>query len=98
MHKRAVSFLFLTLFTLFISAPTIISMVEKSFDTSVFYSVNEEENKGCETLKIFEVKLLENSDYDISLIDSEKEKSYNSHAKNYTPSTLECLSPPPEHC
>ncbi|HNU58641.1 MAG TPA: hypothetical protein PKI08_01675 [Aquaticitalea sp.] len=83
---------------LFIAAPTIISVVERSFDTSIFYSVNEEESKSGETLKIFETKLLPYNDYDISLMDIEKEKSFNSHLKNYTPSILECLSPPPERC
>lgn len=96
MQKKTVSLLFLILFTAFLSAPTLISVIEKSFDTSVFYSVNEEENKANETVKIFEVKILENANSHMSLINSEKEKSYSSYLKNYTPFAIECFSPPPE--
>lgn len=96
MPKKAVSIFFITLFTLFISAPTVISLVEKSFDTSVFFNINEEENNSSETVKIFEVKLLGNQQYYLSLLDLEKEKSYTSYLKNYTPYVTECVSPPPE--
>ena len=96
MHKKTVSYFFLILFTLFIAAPTIISVIEKSFDTSIFYSVNEEENKVNETLKTLEIKLTDHYKYCISFFDLEKEKSYTSYLKNYTPHYLECLSPPPE--
>ena len=96
MQKRTVSYFFLILFTLFIATPTVISVIEKSFDTSIFYSVSEEENKVNETLKTFEVKLSEHYKYDLSFLDLEKEKSYNSYIKDYTPHDLECLSPPPE--
>lgn len=81
---------------MFISAPTMISVIEKSFDTSVFFSITEEENKSNETLKTFVVKLPCTDKYAISLIELEKEKSYNSYLKNYTSSIIECISPPPE--
>ncbi|MCK7589328.1 hypothetical protein M0G43_01955 [Subsaxibacter sp. CAU 1640] len=96
MQKRTISYFFLILFTLFIAAPTVISVVEKSFDTSIFYSVNEEENKINETLKVFEVKLSDHEKFCISISDLEKEKSYIFCIKNYTSKDLECLSPPPE--
>lgn len=81
---------------MFISAPTVISVIEKSYDTSIFFSVNEEENKVNETLKTLEVKLSDIQKFGISIFDLEKEKSYSSYIKNYTPHELECLSPPPE--
>lgn len=90
------SIFFITLFTLFISAPTVISLVEKSFDTAAFFNVCEEESNNSETVKVFEVKLLENQQYYLSLLDLEKEKSYTSYLKNYTPHVIECVSPPPE--
>lgn len=96
MQKQNISIFFLVLFTLFISAPTVISVIEKSFDTSVFYSISEEENKGNETLKTFVVKLPCTDKYGVSLIELEKEKSYVSYLKNYTSSIVECISPPPE--
>ena len=61
---------------MFISAPTVISVIEKSFDTSVFFSVTEEENKVNETLKTFEAKLNDNDRFGLSIFDLEKEKSY----------------------
>ena len=46
--SRKLSSIFLTLiFVAFISAPTIISLVDDSIDTSIFYSVTEEEEKIC---------------------------------------------------
>ncbi len=96
MHKQNISFFFIVVFTLFISAPTVISVMEKSFDISVFFSVNEEENKGNEILKTFVVKLPCTDKYGISLIELEKEKSYSSYLKKYTSSIIECISPPPE--
>lgn len=96
MHKQNISVFFLILFTVFISAPTMISVIEKSFDTSVFFSVNEEENKSNETLKTFVIKLPCTDKYTISLIELEKEKSYSSYLKKYTSSIIECISPPPE--
>lgn len=96
MQKQIVSLFFLLLFTAFISAPTLISMIEKSIDTSVFYSISEEENKVNETIKIFELKLLENHQTYLSLIDSENEKASTSYLKNYESFAIECFSPPPE--
>jgi len=96
MYKKTFSYFFLILFTLFIAAPTIISVIEKSFDTSTFYSISEEENKVNETLKTFEVKLSDSDKFAFSIFRLEKEKSYTSYLKNYTPNDLECLSPPPE--
>lgn len=81
---------------MFLAAPTVISVIEKSFDTSVFYSVNEEENKCNETLKIFELKLHDIDRYGISFFELEKEKAYNTYQKNYTQYDSECISPPPE--
>lgn len=96
MPKKSVSIFFVLLFALFISAPTVISVLEKKFDTSVFFSLNEEENKSNETVKIFETKLLVSDKYNFSILDFKKEKSYNSYLKNYTSNHLECFSPPPE--
>ncbi len=95
MYKQTISYFFLILFTVFISAPTVISVIEKSFDTSIFFSVNEEENKVNET-KTLEVKLSDIQKFGISIFYLEKEKSYTTYIKNYTPHHLECFSPPPE--
>lgn len=96
MPKKTVSYFFIILFTLFLAAPTVISVIQKSFDTSVFYSITEEENKVNETLKVFEVKLIEHERFGLCVFDLEKEKSYNSYIKNYISNDMECFSPPPE--
>lgn len=41
---KLIARLFLFLFIAFLSAPTIIKLIEKSVDTSVFYSMSEEEH------------------------------------------------------
>jgi uncharacterized protein YpmS len=96
MSKRLVSNFFLFIFTVFIAAPTVISVVEKSYDISIFFNVNEEENKVNETVKLFEVKLNENDKFHFAFLDIEKEKTYASYLKTYAPSTIEYISPPPE--
>jgi hypothetical protein len=77
-------------------APTIIPAIEKSFDTSIFFGLNEEENKVNETFKNLEVKLDENDKYGIFVFDIEKEKLYTSYLNNYSQLHIECISPPPE--
>ena len=96
MQKKTVSYFFLIIFTLFITAPTVISMIEKSFDTSVFYSVNEEENKCNETLKNLELKLSDTEKIAVVFFEIEKESNNPSYLKNYTQYDSECISPPPE--
>lgn len=97
MSKRLVSNFFLFIFTVFIAAPTVISVVEQSYDVSIFFNVNEEENKVNETIKLFEIKLNETDKFQFSFLDIEKEKTYASYLKTYAPSTIECTSPPPEY-
>lgn len=96
MSKRLVSNFFLFIFTVFIAAPTVISIVEQTYDVSIFFSVTEEENKVNETVKLFEVKLNDADKFHFAFLDFEKEKTYASYLKTYAASTIECISPPPE--
>jgi|SRR5690606_849630 len=96
MPKQIVTYFFLFIFTLFIAAPTVISAVEKSYDVSIFFNMAEEENKVNETVKLFEVKLNDADKFHFAFFDFEKEKTYSSYLKTYAPSTIECISPPPE--
>jgi len=91
--SRKLSSIFLTLiFVAFISAPTIISLVDDSIDTSIFYSVTEEEEKICH------IKLLLNDQstnvVDFALINVENNKEY--CFKKYSKPHLNLVSPPPE--
>lgn len=81
---------------MFIMAPTVIPAIEKSFDTSIFFGANEEENKVNETFKNLEVKLDENDKFGVFVFDIEKEKLYTSYLNNYSQHDIECISPPPE--
>ena len=55
MFKAYVSSLFLILFLGFISAPTIIHTIDDTIDISFFYSITEEEARGHQTVKNFEI-------------------------------------------
>lgn len=96
MFKHIVSSFFLILFLGFIAAPTIIHTVDDTIDISFFYSISEEEERGHQTIKIFEIKLSEAEKFCISLFELEKERSYSSYVKNYIPCSIECVSPPPK--
>ena len=61
MGKKVTSLAILIIFSAFLAAPTIISIVDKDFNVAAFYSVNEEENSQSEISKNVEVKFLDNS-------------------------------------
>ncbi len=91
--SRNISSIFLTLiFVAFISAPTIISMVDDSIDTSIFYSVTEEEEK------VYHIKVLlhnqSTNEVDFALIKAINNKEY--YFKKYSKPHLNLVSPPPE--
>lgn len=97
MPKARISIFFSIIFTMFIVAPTVISAIEDNYDLSIFYSVNEEENKEQnEISKKLEVKFVENLGLASVFWDFNEKNSFNFYLKNYTPLTLECTSPPPE--
>jgi hypothetical protein len=81
---------------LFLLAPTVISMIEKNHDVSVFFDVNEEENKESESSKNLEIVVVHTENYKHLLLFSNSSKNkfyYNtSHYQFHT----ECISPPPE--
>ncbi len=97
MPKARISIFFSLIFTMFIVAPTIISVIEDAYDLSIFYSLNEEENKEQnEISKKLEIKFLDNLGIASVFWDFEENSLFNLYLKNYTPLSLECASPPPE--
>lgn len=96
MRKKAISIFFLFSFTVFMVAPTVMSVLDSSYDISYFYSLNEEENKSNETLKKFEFEVFDLERYLITSFKSNEESHSGYYLKNYTTLSLECLSPPPE--
>ena len=84
------------IFTLFIVSPTIISVVEKSFDVSILFSMNEEENNQKETSKNFDLKFSETKTT-LSLFNTlHKSKSLDYYSRKYASIAQENSSPPPE--
>lgn len=77
-----------------IAAPTTIMLIEKSYDVSVFFSINEEENTHEVTKKVH-VNLVENSFLD-KFFELKKKTQYGSLPENYLNLALENNSPPPE--
>ena len=96
MNRNIVSIFFSIIFLVFISAPTIISMVDDSIDVSLFYTSTEEEEKGQEKNKDNEVLFFEFIET-VSDFDS-NETEYNSeyYFKNYPKPHLNLISPPPQ--
>ena len=95
MPKRSIAFFFIILFTVFITAPTIITIVDSAIDVSVFYGVNEEENNN-ETHKKIEMNIFNLNKDNIAFLRTEKEKLDLSNSKLTHQAFLECFSPPPE--
>ena len=80
----------------FIMAPSIIAILDDTVDTSIFFSLAEEEEKGSEKDKnieiLFSVAHLYESDF--SLNESENNLAY--FFKKYTKPHLNLISPPPD--
>lgn len=77
------------------AAPTL-SIFSKSIDSSIFYSLNEEDISTKENLKVFKVHNSENNTSHLSIFDSEQQSLNASYLTLYTPYVTECISPPPE--
>jgi hypothetical protein len=89
---RTVTHLFLILFVSFLAAPTIVSVINKSCDTSYFYSISEEELTH-KAVKEFKMQITNINSYklvtlSLSIITSENQLKHD----NITPSIF---SPPP---
>ncbi|MBR9757555.1 MAG: hypothetical protein GYB39_05700 [Algicola sp.] len=93
MPKRIINTFFLFIFAMFLLAPTVISIVDDSYDVSFFYSVSEEENNPNE------IKHIENYNADgfmQSLGQKQSNKISDFYLNHYSNLSSENLSPPPE--
>lgn len=92
---KLLSRLLLILFIAFISAPTVVALIKKSTNTSVIYSLTEEEiHKEVKEVKA-EVK--QNFDYPfISLKISKNTPIVSNNLSRHDNVTSEIFSPPPE--
>ncbi len=93
MYKKTIAISFLVIFMALITAPSIIAVLDDSIDTSVFYSLNEEEEHSKS--KIVAPFSLQLNDY-ITYIDLKKHQAFSYQFKNYPKPHLNLISPPPD--
>ena len=96
MSRTIVSIFLSSLFLLFLTAPTIILIIDDSADVSIFYSSSEEEEKGSEKNKEIELLFFDLNNSDIDFASSEVENNLGYYFKNYPKPHLNLISPPPE--
>lgn len=97
MYRKFISTFFLLIFTAFISAPTIIAMVDDTVDVSVFFASSEEEEKGNEKEKDKELLFFESLDSNLSFNSSKVTNGLTYFFKKYSKPHLNLILPPPEH-
>ena len=94
--KKKIAIVFTIIFTLFIVSPTILSVVEDSFDISILFNVGEEENNQKEISKNFDLKSSEIKKTDSLFNSLKKRNSLNYRLKKYTDIYQKNTYPPPE--
>ena len=95
MSRNYISIFFSVLFLLFLTAPTIISMIDKTADVSIFYASAEEE-KGKETHKDIELVFSELSEGENLFSNDDANNGLEYYFKSYPKPHLNLISPPPE--
>ena len=95
MPKTFLSILFTMIFAMLISAPTIISVLDKDIDVSMFYNIAEEENSK-ETAKLYELKLNSHLVLNDLVGYSDHDNTFSFYLNINSQFELESFSPPPE--
>lgn len=96
MYKSRVSLILSIVFVLFITAPTVITVFDISADTSVFFSVNEEENESSNVTKHLQAQSISNHRLPFEAGFSSKKVSSCYLLCNRSSLFLKTFSPPPE--
>src|SRR5690606_33897456 len=95
MKKVSISIYFTIIFTLLMASPLVIAVLDKSFDTSVFYNVNEwESNKSCEITQIKIITFYVTSNSTTSILKLQKTKYHLYCLDTYMAHALETASTP----
>jgi ferric iron reductase protein FhuF len=97
MSRTITASLFTLIFTLLITVPTVLFIVEDTVDVSILFDVNEEENKEKESNKTLELIVIETKDESHFILSYKTNKKSSYYVKNYTTFSLENFSPPPEY-
>ena len=100
MNKNCIALFFFALFTVMLSAPSIIAGLDESADISIFYSMSEEEEKeekqGEEKKTIDEVFYSEINPFKSSMYFNDSRITLGYFNKKYARPHLNLISPPPE--
>ncbi|MFV9551702.1 hypothetical protein [Algibacter sp. PT7-4] len=95
MKKQITAIFFLVLFMGLIAAPSVIVVLDDSVDTSIFYSIAEEEESG-KSKNLLSPFSMACNDY-LSSISLKKLQRFGYYFKNYPKPHLNLISPPPDH-
>ena len=96
MNKTALSIVFSIMVVFLTVAPSILSIVDDSYDISILISPNEEEEKkGEEKVKALKIKAPSTDNVEYA-IDYSLANLLNTHSENYNSLFKELTSPPPE--
>ncbi len=95
MTKQTIAVFFTVLFIGLITAPTVIMAIDDSLDTSIFYSVTEEEENG-KNKNLISPFSIPNNDI-TSNFELQNHLFFIYRFKNYPKPHLNLISPPPEH-
>ncbi len=94
MYNKTIAILFTTLFMALLVAPTVILVMDNSIDTSIFYSITEEEENGKVKNLVSPFSLF--SSDTISHFNLKSCQFFNYRFKNYPKPHLNLIYPPPE--
>ena len=81
---------------MFLTAPTIIALVDDSIDISAFYTASEEEEKGAEKNKDIEKLFFEIKNSETAFASTKMKDNLSFCFKTYPKPHLNLISPPPE--
>ncbi|MBU3820453.1 hypothetical protein KO566_00140 [Flavobacteriaceae bacterium XHP0103] len=94
MYKKAVATFFMVIFMGLITAPSLIIALDNSIDTSMFYSIAEEEENG-KSISVLSPFSIVNNEYQTPF-DIKDYQFFSYQNKNYPKPHLNLISPPPE--
>ncbi len=89
----------LVLFVVFLSTPTIVTLIKSNTDVSMFYSLNEEEESGKEVKDFKEIKADFKLTFDyklVSLYNNTSSRIVSENLSKHDDFLEEIYSPPPE--
>lgn len=95
MIRKAIAIFFTTLFMALIIVPSVIIALDDSIDTSIFYSITEEE-ENSKTKNLISPFSLQNNDF-LTDFELKTHLLFSYHFKNYPKPHLNLIYPPPEH-